>query len=31
MHELFEGYMQGEEDFITELQMAEEAKQKALV
>ena len=31
MHELFEDYMQEEEDFITELQMAEEAKQKALV
>ena len=30
MHELFEEYMQEEEDFITELQMAEEAKQKAL-
>ena len=30
MHELFEDYMQEEEDFITELQMAEEAKQKAL-
>ena len=31
MHELFEDYMQEEEDYITELQMAEEAKQKALV
>ena len=31
MHELFEDYMQEEDDFITELQMAEEAKQKALV
>ena len=31
MHELFEDYIQEEEDFITELQMAEEAKQKALV
>ena len=30
MHELFEEYMQEEEDIITELQMAEEAKQKAL-
>ena len=30
MHELFEEYMQEEEDFITELQLAEEAKQKAL-
>ena len=30
MHESFEDYMQEEEDFITELQMAEEAKQKAL-
>ena len=30
MHELFEEYMQEEEDFITKLQMAEEAKQKAL-
>ena len=30
MHELFEEYMQEEEDFITELQMAEEAKQNAL-
>ena len=31
MHELFEEYMQEEEDFITELQMAEEAKQKLLM
>ena len=31
MHELFEDYMQEEDDFITELQMAEEAEQKALV
>ena len=31
MRELFEDYMQEEDDFITELQMAEEAKQKALV
>ena len=30
MHELFEEYMQEDEDFITELQMAEEAKQKSL-
>ena len=30
MHELFEEYMQEEEDFITELQIAEEAKQKGL-
>ena len=29
MHELFEDYMQEEEDFITELQMAQEAKQKS--
>ena len=31
MHGLFEDYMLEEEDFITELQMAEEAKQKVLV
>ena len=30
MYELFEEYMQEEQDFITELQIAEEAKQKAL-
>ena len=30
MHELFEEFMQEEEDFVTELQIAEEAKQKAL-
>ena len=30
MHELFEEYMQEEEELITELQIAEEGKQKAL-
>ena len=31
IHELFEEYMKEEEDFIIELQIPEEAKQKALV
>ena len=30
MHELFKEYMQEKQDFVTELQIAEEAKQKAL-
>ena len=30
MHESFEEYMQEEEDFITELEIVEEAKQEAL-